>query len=870
MDWEVSWKRKSEVAELNDDGRHSKRIWNAPNITFPTSNHDLSHEESMGTSLSSTPFQNTEIICYGALCDAKLKSSRALFSALSINTWDRVFELEVYSKGYYYAVRHNKDRHDTSILDLVTTNVLKPLQGWPEIKLTAVIAIPALIHARKNSGNTIVIDTSINILGPRSLLNTVGDAITNRKGHLQHPYFLPSEIGYFNPHFFYPHGISTNLRHLIGPQIGTPEAARLAQGLGDVFDSLAKSEYSNQAFPALLKAIYAKGFITTALKSHQEEGVNFILAREDHHITTSATQTLQGAIGHQAFKSHHSTILGGIYADTMGLGKTLTMLSAILCMIEAATEFGRLIYESIPLPKTRATLVVVSSHQIIDVWKSEIQRHFRPGVISLCNFHGEKKAKEVNGLINHDIVVTTYQTLVSDRKAKALLQSIMWFRVVLDEAHWIRNSSSQQFKAACSLTAQRRWCLSGTPIQNSLDDLRSLIEFLHFQPFSEPRFFRTHIIEPLRENSHDYFRNLRLLMRTICFRRTSDLLSLPQPSTKEILIALTGEEQRLYGEILSASKKEYEEIVNMRSTRKKYCVLFDATMKLRRLCNHGTFQYGSANTQGLLTPRSHARKRNNRKTDIQEELLCAYCDGDNADIGTPGIELDVCPECSRILDNRSPSPASPFPPAITSECGNVPSSWMLNEQIQPTANARWLPREGSGFSSKLNAVVNNIQESPKSSKHLVFTSWRLTLDILEYLLASRGIPCLRIDGQTSFSERQLILARFRQDPGFNALLLSIRTSAEGLTLTVADRVHIVEPQWNPLVEEQAIGRAFRIGQERSVTIYKYIMKNTVEQNIVTLQEKKNQLVKISLDGCASDQVQQGLEDLLFVIRRDAT
>jgi hypothetical protein len=173
-------------------------------------------------------------------------------------------------------------------------------------------------------------------------------------------------------------------------------------------------------------------------------------------------------------------------------------------------------------------------------------------------------------------------------------------------------------------------------------------------------------------------------MRIICFRRTSDLLSLPQPSTKEVLIALTDREQQQYEEILSTSKKEYDEIINMRSTKKKYCVLFDATMKLRRLCNHGTFQH-CGTSQGLLTPRGFAKKWNDKKTDINEGLLCAYCDGENADISTSEAALGVCPECSRVLDDRvermsSSRSTSPVPPAF-SDGGNVSPSWTLSEQI---------------------------------------------------------------------------------------------------------------------------------------------------------------------------------------------
>ncbi|RWA12600.1 hypothetical protein EKO27_g2508 [Xylaria grammica] len=539
----------------------------------------------------------------------------------------------------------------------------------------------------------------------------------------------------------------------------------------------------------------------------------------------------------RAFETHIPTILGGIDADVMGLGKTLTMLSAIVCTMKRASEFGGLNPEHSSLPTTRATLVVTSSPRkfilktyaglgliqsevLMETWMSEVERHLKPGHLSLCVFHGNNKPKVVGGFINNDVVLTTYRTLESDWKSRGLLQKVMWFRVVLDE---------------------------------------------DFRPFSEPSFFRKHILEPLHEDSPDPFRNLKALMRITCFRRTSELLLLPQASIEEIAIELTRYELQSYEDVLSASKKEYDTIVDMRSTRKKYCLLFATTMKLRRLCNHGTFVHSSSFHE-LLSPNWNPRKRNTDKNSIEEKLPCAYCYDDDENFSMHGTTLEVCPECSRVLDNRAERASS----AATSDSGNNSPGRALGETTRPIEPPRSPLEMTSGFSSKLNAVVDNILGSLAISKHLVFTSWRDTLDILQYSLAQRGINCLRMDGRTSFTDRHSILTQFRQDTTQNVLLLSIATGAVGLTLTVADRVHIVEPQWNPFVEEQAIGRAVRMGQDRSVKIYKYIAKNSVEQNIVTLQKRKNQLVKISLDACAGDQVQQGLEDLMFVIRRDRT
>ncbi|KAI0451852.1 SNF2 family N-terminal domain-containing protein [Xylaria acuta] len=813
---------------------------------------------------------NPEIICYGALCDAKVRLNASFISKISATTtWNQFCEFELFLKGSYYYLKGTGDGDDIGILDLVSTNTLKLLHELPGMTQTVILALHKLTKLAKNKvRKPTIVDASINLLGPRNLFEKMGDAITNANGHLQHPYYLTPDVEYINPHYFYPHNIRTDLRHLIGPVAEDSKDMRLAQGLGEIFNDLPPSRDSDLSCIDLLEEAHAEGLIVTPLKKHQEQGVKSILAREDYGQAISATQLLEGAIGYNAFANRSAPLLGGIDADVMGLGKTLTMLSAMVCSMKTAIEFTTCYDEGTTHPiATRATLVVATSSQVIEVWRSEIERHLKPGLLRLCVFHGSGRAKTAEDIVDNDIVLTTYNTLVSDRKSSKLLQRLTWFRVVLDEAHWIRNSTSQQFKAACNLEASRRWCLTGTPIQNSLDDLRSLLAFLHFHPFSEPAFFRKHIIEPLSKESPDQFRNLRLLLRLVCFRRTAELLSLPPYATEEVTITLTDREAQLYEDMLAACKKEFDEIANMKSSKKKYCVLFATIMKLRRLCNHGTFQRGNP-TLEVRKSSSRNKKLNEKEPHSLEEISCAYCYGDNADIGVTSDTLQVCPGCSRVFDygpkttvgSVSPTPSTnPRRDAVSpGQRFDEPPFSMIGVDSQPT--------EDMGFSSKLNAVVDNIQRSPATSKSLVFTSWRVTLDILQRLLSYQCIQCLRIDGQTSFSDRQSILTRFCEDPTQNVLLLSIATGAVGLTLTVADRVHIVEPQWNPMVEEQAIGRALRIGQNRCVTIFKYITKST---NIMSRQKRKNHLAMISLDG-HSDHAEERLEDLMFILQRNAS
>lgn len=213
-------------------------------------------------------------------------------------------------------------------------------------------------------------------------------------------------------------------------------------------------------------------------------------------------------------------------------------------------------------------------------------------------------------------------------------------------------------------------------------------------------------------------------MRTICFRRTSDLLQLPPSSTEEILIELTYEEQNLYKDILSEAKSEYDEILNMRSTKKKYCVLFAATMKLRRLCNHGTFKPNETDQQ-FLTPSIPNKKRSRRKQiyieDGSEELPCAYCNADNADLDD---SLELCPECSRVFDTRTQatSPSSSNSPYLSTvpDRESLSPGWTSSNMGQSTQRAMSPLTVESRYSTKLNAVVSKIEGSPPGSKQYVY------------------------------------------------------------------------------------------------------------------------------------------------------
>ncbi|KAL2672282.1 hypothetical protein Neosp_012984 [[Neocosmospora] mangrovei] len=720
-----------------------------------------------------------EDICYGAICDAKAQIDATAIPKNFHLPWNRfhVFNLVAGKDNYHLALI---DGQKIGILDQIRARQLRSLETFSNITFRAICPISTL---GRTSGKKRIIDISVNILGPEDLADEVGDALAAASAYLQHPCFLESDVRYINPHYFCFGEELADMRAHVGPAKTDPKSSQASEELNRLLDSLD----CTSTLPTNEHGEIENGLVLTPLK--------------------------------RFFSNSSNLCLGGIIADVMGLGKTLTSLAAIACSKPAALDFEMSLSSTSPMP-TRATLIVATSHQVLNVWRTEIEN--------------DDRAKATEELSDYDIVLTTYPTLLADSKGRRVLQDIAWFRIVLDEAHYVRNHSTQRFKAIHSLQASRRWCLTGTPIQNSLDDLRSLLKFLRFQPFDGASFFDKHIVDPLREDPHTGFRNLTILLRTVCLRRGEAYLHLPPYETAEVKIAFTPKEMELYRGILADCQQQFDDVVSKKSKASNYTILFTTTMKLRRLCNHGSIHISS-----------------------RDEALCEFCFGDSKETSTFLDGLETCPECSRALKTSN---RKALAPSMRQESSLSPAPSLSAMGSPSRVSSPATPGPGDclfGNSTKLSTVIQNITSSLPGSKNIVFTAWRSTLDLLERMLTENGIQCRRIDGRVSISERTERLKEFQFDPEDSIPVL--------LTLTAADRVHIVEPQWNPSVEQQAIGRALRIGQKRKVTIVKYIVQNTVEENIVTLQKKKSGLAKFSLDSRAEDTQNEGLDDLKFVL-----
>ncbi|KAF4980976.1 hypothetical protein FZEAL_3133 [Fusarium zealandicum] len=693
--------------------RPVKRLWGSDDepstcimegsIGVPlTSSHDTNTDF-----LDQLPLSNSvQSVCYGALnhAAAAYLEKRGTPEASCLTPCSEFYRFPVKANGSHFVLQNNASE-EFAVLDTRTIDKLAALEGLPSIYFEALCPVSEFSKRRsKGQRQGRSFPVSINVFGPQDAAGEVGARLSRVSGLLQHPKTLHESIQYDNPQYLRFPNEDLDMKDFIGfgGKPSEDKQTKVSAEINDILNSLTTVKADSFSLP-------------------------------------------DGLLSSLKPNTPHARCYGGIIADVMGLGKTLTMLTSILHSLPSADRHGMFYQDDIhqmcnQIP-TRATLVVVTS-----------------------------ALADIDGL--------------------GVLAGMNWYRIVLDEAHWIRNSSSEQFRALSSLTTNRRWCVTGTPIQNKLDELASLASFLKLPPCFTKASFQSKILAPLSQGGPDYAKPLRTYLRSYCLRRTAHYLNLPESSEEVIHLDLSPEEQGLYEGILTRSRREIDGIVSAVNNIKRYNVLFTAILKMRMLCNRGTLP--ALGTSSYLSPQNQAAK---------------------------------CERCSDISED---------------DAG---------------------PRSGDETASHTSSG----QDRANMKYSIVFSYWTSTLDVLQKLLNAAGVSNTRIDGRTSYVERSNRLNTFRQDPRVTVLLMSIETGAVGLNLTAANTVHIVEPQWNPSVEEQAVARALRMGQTKKVKIFRYIMKGTVEENIVQLQKKKKTMATFTFGGDNGDNIQERLEDLKFIL-----
>jgi superfamily II DNA or RNA helicase len=409
--------------------------------------------------------------------------------------------------------------------------------------------------------------------------------------------------------------------------------------------------------------------------------------------------------------------LGCVLADDMGLGKTIQALAAI-----------------------RGKTLVVSPTSVLFNWLAETQK-FRPD-LRVSTYRGARRTLELGA----DVVLTSYPLLRNDTD---VLSGVPWDTVILDESQTIKNPDSQVARAAYKLKAKWKVTLSGTPIENRLDELWSQLHFTNPGLLGGRTDFQERWGEPISLGDRAAAARLRERIRPFVLRRMKSEVArdLP-PRTDAIMYVELDEAERLtYDAIRAATQRE---IVAMLQAGGGVMAALEALLRLRQAACHTA-------------------------------LLPTALRGGPA------------------------------------------------------------PQQSSKLERLLEALGDAVADGHRA---LVFSQWTSLLDLIEPHLTAAGIGYTRLDGSTV--DRAGVVATFQADGGPPVMLLSLKAGGTGLNLTAADHVFLVDPWWNPAVEDQAADRAHRIGQDKSVMVYRMVARDTVEERILELQDRKRALADAAL------------------------
>ncbi|KAI4152099.1 MAG: hypothetical protein L6R39_001899 [Caloplaca ligustica] len=324
------------------------------------------------------------------------------------------------------------------------------------------------------------------------------------------------------------------------------------------------------------------------------------------------------------FPAQEQHCLGGILADEMGLGKTIEMLSLMhsnrseiaiqmtQSMPSSVTDLPRLPKSSASIEPAPCTTLVVAPMSLLSQWESEAIKASKPGTLKTLVYYGSEKAAnlqhmccEANAASAPNLIITSYGIVLSefnqvasrggDRGSHGGLFSLDFFRVILDEAHFIKNRQSKTAKACYEINAQHRWVLTGTPIVNRLEDLFSLVRFLRVEPWNNFSFWKTFITVPFE--SKDVLRALdvvQTVLEPLVLRRTKDmktpdgqaLVPLP-PRTIDIEeIELSKQEREVYDYIYTRAKRTFNATMEAGTLLKSYTTIFAQILRLRQSCCH--------------------------------------------------------------------------------------------------------------------------------------------------------------------------------------------------------------------------------------------------------------------------------------------
>lgn len=579
------------------------------------------------------------------------------------------------------------------------------------------------------------------------------------------------------------------------------------------------------------------------------------------------------------------------------------------------------------------TTLIVVPMSLLGQWRDEILRSSEKGSVRVVTYYGDSKGNLENQLKRNTkvesedgtvvdysnafkVVITSYGVLISDYNAFEknsysseitipTLFDYYWHRVVLDEAHHIKNRSTLNAKAAFQIAAYRRWALTGTPIVNRLEDLFSLLKYLKVEPWSDFTFFRSFITIPFSNRDPKAIELIQVILASCLIRREKNMkdsdgksiVNLPKKTVQIVKLEFSPEERQIYNALYNKAKRQFDALSHKGMLLKSFSSILTMLLRLRQAALHPflvTSKTSKNDNEDDEIKNDHddisgidiqsmiakfaAGGDSNYATQVLKDLTKSKKKNDDGENDENDDEND-CPICfeDMILPVLLPCMHKSCKECVLgyfdkledkgeeTSCPVCRKGPVRTDQLlevvydEPSSQQEQMIRlrKAHNFKSsvKLNALIESLQELRKVDrkfKAVVFSQFTGFLDLAGDILKSNQFKFLRLDGSTSQKQREDVLKELNEIEDNVILLISLKAGGVGLNLTSANHVYLMDVWWNEAIENQAIDRVHRIGQERDVNVIRFCVKDTIEDRVLQIQQRKSVLVDNALGGKSTE------------------
>lgn len=584
---------------------------------------------------------------------------------------------------------------------------------------------------------------------------------------------------------------------------------------------------------------------------------------------------------HWLMKQEDGEFGGGILADEMGMGKTIQTIALFM------------------MDQTKRPNLVVGPTVALMQWKNEIEKHTVEGSLKVLLFHGANRATSVEELEKYDVILTSYSIMESVYrkenygfkrknglvKEKSPLHHVKFYRVILDEAHNIKDRTSGTAKSANNLLTEKRWCLTGTPLQNRIGEMYSLIRFLKLDPFYKyfctkcdcsssewkftdwrhcdgcghtpmlhTNFFNHFMLKNIQKHGIEgdgltSFQHIRLLLNNVMLRRTklerADDLGLP-PRIVEIRKDRFNEEEKdLYTSLYSDSKRKFNDYVAEGVILNNYANIFTLITRMRQLADHPDLVLKRVGTNAITNEVEGVIMCQLCDDEAEEPIeskchhkFCRMCIQEYCESFSGGDKNLHCPVCHIGLSIDLQQPALEVDEELFSKAS------IVNRINMGTHGGQWRS------STKIEALIEELYKL-RSDRHtiksIVFSQFTSMLDLIEWRLKRAGFQTVKLQGSMSPQQRDNTIKYFMENTGVEIFLVSLKAGGVALNLCEASQVFLMDPWWNPSVEWQSMDRVHRIGQKRPIRITRFCIEDSIELKIIELQDKKANMIHATIN-----------------------